>query len=377
MTTNTLAPAAAASSADAAPAAKPGILDIAPYVGGKSKLEAFADPIKLSSNENPLGCSPKAARAYAEAAGRLHIYPDGRASALREAVSAHFGLEPERLIFGNGSDEIFALLNQTYLQPGDVMVTGQYGFLAYRISARANQGEVRLAPEPELRVDADAILECVDARTRIVFISNPANPTGTWNSGEEIRRLHAGLREHVLLVVDEAYAEYVTEPDWESALPMAREVENLVVTRTFSKIHGLAGLRVGFGYAPVAVAEAVDRIRLPFNNSIPAQEAAIAALTDIEHQERSRELVRQWRPRLTQAIRGMGFEVYPSAGNFVLVRFPDAARAARECDAFLHSRGLIVRPTGGYGLTDCLRITVGTAEQNEQLIDALRAFAEG
>ena len=363
-------------SAKPAPAPKPGILTIAPYVGGKAKIEGVAEPIKLSSNENPLGCSEAARQAYLAAIERLHIYPEGRASRLREAVAETFGLEPERLIFGNGSDEVFALLNQAYLSPGDVMVTGQYGFLAYRISATANQAEIRYAPEPDLRVDVDAILSLVDERTKIVYISNPSNPTGSWNSGEEIRRLHAGLPETVLLVIDEAYAEYVAEPDWESALPLAREASNLVVTRTFSKIHGLAGLRVGFGYAPLSVAEAVDRIRLPFNNNIPAQEAAAAALSDHEHQNRSRDLVREWLPRLTQSIRGMGFEVFPSAGNFVLVRFPDPAKTAQMADAFLHGHGLIVRPVGGYGLTDCLRITVGTPEQNGVLLDALRAFAD-
>ncbi len=371
MTTDTLTAKPAA-----APAPKPGILDIAPYVGGKSKLEGVAEPIKLSSNENPLGCSPAARDAYLAAVERLHVYPEGRASKLREAVAKKFGLEPDRLVFGNGSDEIFALLNQSYLEPGDVMVTGQYGFLAYRISAKANQAEIRLAPEPEFRVDVDAILELVDDKTKIVFISNPSNPTGTWNTAEEIRRLHAGLPERVILVIDEAYAEYVTEPGWESALDLARTSPNIVVTRTFSKIHGLAGLRVGFGYAPLSIAEAVDRIRLPFNNSIPAQEAAVAALTDDEHQERSRELVRQWRPRLTQSIRGMGFEVFPSAGNFVLVRFPGGEKTAPKADAFLHARGVIVRPVGGYGLADCLRITVGTEEQNRVLLDALQAFAE-
>jgi histidinol-phosphate aminotransferase len=358
------------------PAPKPGILNIAPYVGGKSKLDGISEPIKLSSNENPLGCSEQARKAYFDAVERLHIYPEGRASKLREAVAEKFGLEPERLIFGNGSDEIFALINQCFLEPGDVMVTGQYGFLAYRISAKANQAEILYAPEPELRVDVDAILNLVDERTKVVYISNPSNPTGSWNSGEEIRRLHAGLPERVLLVIDEAYAEYVTAPDWESALELARNSTNLVVTRTFSKIHGLAGLRIGFGYAPQAVAEAVDRIRLPFNNSIPAQEAGVAALSDDAHHEKTRELVREWLPRLTQSIRGMGFEVFPSAGNFVLVRFPDETKSARDADAFLHSRGLIVRPVGGYGLTDCLRITVGTPEQNGVLLDALQAFAE-
>lgn len=369
---STPASAPAAQVAQLAP--KPGILAISPYVGGKSKIEGVAEPIKLSSNENPLGCSPKALKAYLAAAERLHFYPDSRAGRLREVVAETYGLEPERLIFGNGSDEIFALLNQAYLEPGDNMVTGQYGFLAYRISALANQAEVRLAPEPQLKVEVDAILEMVDAKTKLVFVSNPANPTGSWNTGEEIARLHQKLPPQVLLVVDEAYAEYVTEPDWESAFPLARGAENLVVTRTFSKIHGLAGLRIGFAYAPLAVAGAVDRIRLPFNNAIPAQEAAIAALADLEHQQRSRELVREWRPRLTQSLRGMGLEVFPSAGNFVLVRFPDPKKPAMAADAFLQARGLIVRPVGAYGLPDCLRITVGLPEQNERLIDALRAF---
>lgn len=357
------------------PSPKPGILDIAPYVGGKSKIEGVAEPIKLSSNENPLGPGEKAREAFAAAIERLHLYPEGRASKLRQAVADQHQIEPERLIFGNGSDEVFALINQVYLTPGDNIVTGQYGFLAYRISAKANQAEIKLVPEPDYRVDVDALLAAVDERTKIVYVSNPSNPTGSWNSGEEIRRLHAGLPERVLLVIDEAYAEYVDQPDWESAIDLARSSTNLVVTRTFSKIHGLAALRVGWGYAPQAVAEAVDRIRLPFNNNIPAQEAALAALSDPDHVEASRALVRQWLPRLTQAIKGFGFDVLPSAGNFVLVRFPDERLNAQAADAFLHSRGLIVRPVGGYGLTDCLRITVGTEDQNRALLDALSEFA--
>ncbi|MDO1557907.1 histidinol-phosphate transaminase [Brevundimonas sp. 2R-24] len=360
---------------ESGPEPKPGILDIAPYVGGKSRIEGVAEPIKLSSNENALGAGELAKEAYQKAIADLHMYPEGRASKLRAAVAEHHQVEPERLIFGNGSDEVFALINQCYLTPGDNIVTGQYGFLAYRISAKANQAEVRLVPEPDFRVDVDALAAAVDERTRIVYVSNPSNPTGSWNSGEEIRRLHAALPPHVLLVIDEAYAEYVTEPDWETAIPLAREANNLVVTRTFSKIHGLAALRVGFGYAPLAVAQAVDRIRLPFNNNIPAQMAAVAALQDEAHQKASRELVQQWRPRLAQAIKGFGFDVLPSAGNFVLVRFPDQRLNAQAADAFLHSKGLIVRPVGGYGLTDALRITVGTEDQNRALLDALSEFA--
>ena len=358
------------------PAPKPGILDIAPYVGGKSRIEGVAEPMKLSSNENALGAGEKARAAFQAAMSGIHMYPDGRAAKLRAAVAEHHQIEPERLIFGNGSDEVFALLNQTYLRPGDNIVTGQYGFLAYRISAKANEGIVRLAPEPGFKAEVDALLAEVDERTRIVYVSNPSNPTGSWNSGAEIRRLHAALPPEVLLVIDEAYAEFVTEPDWESAIPLAREASNLIVTRTFSKIHGLGGLRIGFGYAPLAVAEAVDRIRLPFNVSVPALEAATAALGDEAHQKASRELIQTWRPRLTQALRGFGYDVLPSAGNFVLVRFggPDRAQAA---NAYLNARGIIVRPVGGYGLHDALRITVGTEDQNRAVIDALSEFAAG
>jgi histidinol-phosphate aminotransferase len=356
------------------PAPKPGILDIAPYVGGKSRIDGVSEPMKLSSNENMLGAGQLAREAFEAAVGQIHIYPDGRASKLREAVAEHHGLEPERLIFGNGSDEVFALLNQCYLTPGDNIVTGQYGFLAYRISALANQASVRLAPEPEFKATPEALLAQVDDRTRIVYVSSPSNPTGSYNTAEEIRRLHEGLRPEVLLVVDEAYAEYVTEPDWETSFGLARDSQNIVVTRTFSKIHGLGGLRIGFGYAPLKVAEAVDRIRLPFNVSVPGIEAAVAALGDEAHQQASRDLIHTWRPRLTQALRGFGFDVLPSAGNFVLVRFRDADQA-QGANNYLNSRGVIVRPVGGYGLPDCLRITIGTEDQNRAVLDALSEFA--
>ncbi|RZJ06160.1 MAG: histidinol-phosphate transaminase [Brevundimonas sp.] len=358
-----------------APTAKPGILDIAPYVGGKSKIAGVAEPMKLSSNENALGAGEMAREAYQAAIANIHIYPDGRATKLRDAVAEHHGLEPERLIFGNGSDEVFALLNQTYLQPGDNIVTGQYGFLAYRISALANQATVKLAPEPNFKAEVDALLDQVDDRTRIVYISSPSNPTGSYNTGEETRRLHAALPADVILVVDEAYAEFVTAPDWETSFPLARDASNIVVTRTFSKIHGLGGLRIGFGYAPLAICEAVDRIRLPFNVSVPGLEAATAALGDAAHQKASRDLVETWRPRLTQAIKGFGFDVFPSAGNFVLVRFPDPKRTAAAANDYLNTKGIIVRPVGGYGLPDCLRITVGTEDQNRAVIDALSEFA--
>lgn len=356
-----------------APTPKTGILDIAAYVGGKSKIDGVADPIKLSSNENALGCSPKAAAAFVEAQTKLFRYPDGLAAPLRAAVAAYHDLEPERLIFGNGSDEVFSLLNQTYLEAGDNIVTGEHGFLAYRISAQACQAQVRLAPEPDLRIEIDRLLDLVDDRTKIVYISNPANPTGTWNTPDEIADLRARLSPHILLVIDEAYAEFAGDTTWESAFDLARHADNMVVTRTFSKIHGLAGLRVGFGYCPLPVIAAMERIRMPFNINLPAQAAAVAALADQAHIDASREQVESWRPRLIQAIRGMGYQVGASAGNFVLIRFRDRAEA-EQANLFLMQQGLIVRHVANYGLPHALRVTVGKDDENTAFLEALGRF---
>ncbi len=372
------APKLASPRADAGPRPKPGILDIAPYVGGKARAEGFAHPLKLSSNENILGCSPHARAAYAEAADQLHIYPDGRSEGLRAAVARRFGLEPERLIFGCGSDEVFTLLCQVYCEPGDNVVQGQYGFLAYRIAGRAAQAEVRFAPEPQLRLDVDELLRKVDARTRIVFVANPANPTGTWNTRAEIARLHRSLPSDVVLCLDGAYAEFVADPDWCGGLEIARGARNIVATRTFSKAYGLAGLRVGWGYGPAAMIDAMDRIRAPFNVNLPAQHAALAALDDEDFLDRSRALVAQERPRLASALEGLGLAVTPSQANFVLARFaPEPGRTAAEAEAALAAQGVLVRGLKGYGIGDGLRITVGLPEHNAQVIGILTAVLSG
>lgn len=360
------------------PTPKPGILAIAPYVPGKSKVEGVEHPLKLSANENILGSSPDAKAAFASAIDQLHMYPDGRTTILRDAICAKYGLEPERLLFGCGSDEIFQLLNQAYLEPGDNIVQGEFGFGAYAIGARACQAEVRMAHEPNYRVDVDELLKHVDARTRLVFIANPANPTGTWIPGSEVRRLHAALPPSVILVLDGAYAEFARDAAFEDGMSMVREFENVVVTRTFSKLHGLAALRVGWAYMPPEMASAVDRIRLPFNVNIPAQLAAVAALNDDDFQERSLALVDQWRAWLTQQLGGLGLEPVPSAANFVLVGFPKTpGKTAKEAEAFLGQRGLIVRGVGGYGLPDHLRITIGLEEHNRAVVDALSDFMKG
>lgn len=362
-------------SAASRPTPKPGILEIAPYVPGKAKIEGIAHPLKLSANENVLGSSPKAQEAFAGALGQLHMYPEGRSNILRDAIHARYGLEPERLLFGCGSDEIFQLLNQTFLEPGDNIVQGRYGFGAYAIGARACQAEVRMADEPNYRIDVDEILKQVDGRTRLVFIANPANPTGTWISGSEVRRLHVALPPNIILVLDGAYAEFVGDPAFEDGMHMVREFENVVVTRTFSKLHGLAALRVGWAYMRAEIADACDRIRLPFNLNIPAQLAAVAALGDQDFEVRSIALVNQWRPWLTQQLGGLGLDVVPSAANFVLVGFPKPpGKTAKDANDFLAGRGIIPRVVAGYGLPDHLRITIGLEAHNRAVVEALADF---
>jgi histidinol-phosphate aminotransferase len=357
------------------PAPKPGILDISPYKPGKSQAAGFANPVKLSSNENILGCSPKAKAAVIAAAERLHLYPDGRSNALREAVARHYRLEPERLVFGDGTDELLHLINQVYLEPGDNIIQGVYGFGAYAIGARACQAEVRFAPEPNLRIDIDEMLKLVDARTRLVFITNPANPTGTWITAKELERLHAELPPSVMVVVDAAYAEFNSDPAFNDGLELARRASNIIVTHTFSKIYGLASLRIGWAYAPADAAVAIDRIRPPFNTSIAGQEAAIAALADDDFRARSLALVERWRPWLAQQLGALGLEVTPSAANYVLVRFPTTpGQTAVEAEAFLAAHGYLVRGVTNYGLPEHVRITIGLEEHNRTLVELIGRF---
>ena len=357
------------------PDPKPGILDIQAYVPGKSKVEGVEHPIKLSSNENILGSSPDARAAFVAAMDTLHLYPDSRASDLREAVAAHFRLEPERLVFGDGTDEVLHLINQVFLEPGDNIVMGQYGFSAYSIGARACQAEVRMVPEPGYNISVEGMLAAVDDRTRLMFITQPANPTGTFMTRDDLHALHAGLPPRVVLVLDGAYAEFATDPRFDDGLELARNQDNVIVTRTFSKLHGLAALRIGWAYCSATIADAIDRIRAPFNTSIAAQKAAVAALADTEFQARSHDLVAQWRPWMTQQLGGIGLDVVPSQANFVLVGFPTApGRTAGEAEAWLARRGLIVRGVGNYGLPDHLRITIGLEEHNRAVVDALSEF---
>lgn len=353
-------------------APKPGILDIAPYVPGASTAAGVARPIKLSANENPLGCSPLARAAFLEAAGELHLYPDSRTSRLRQALAAKYALEPERLVFGAGSDEIFAMAAQAYLGAGDAMLQPAHGFAAWAIAARAAGGVVKSAPEKDFTVDVDALIEALDAKTRIVFIANPANPTGTWLPFAEVERLHAALPENVLLVLDGAYAECAGAcAGYGDGLHWARDKANVLVTRTFSKLYGLAGLRIGWGYGPREVIDALDRIRLPFSVPRAGEAAAVAALADDDFLARSAALVDAGRDRLSQALKAHGVRTLPSGANFVTACF-DAR--ADEIRVGLSARGILVRGLANYGMPAWLRISVGLAGDLDRFEEALGAL---
>lgn len=357
------------------PTPKPGILEIAPYVGGRAHVEGVGKVFKLSSNESALGASPMAVAAYSEASGGLDIYPEGSAKILREAIADKFGLDADRIVCGNGSDELLTMLAAAYLRPGDEVLFSEHAFLVYKITTLANSAVPVSVPEKNLRTDVDAMLAAVTPKTRIVYLANPNNPTGSYLPFDEVRRLHVGLRPDTLLVIDAAYAEYVRRNDYESGIEMVANFQNVVMTRTFSKIYGLAGLRVGWAYCPAAIADVLNRIRGPFNVSVPAQRAAAAALKDRAHLEAGVAHNEKWREWLTTEIRKLGFRVDDSVGNFVLIHFArDKGKTAHDADQFLCSRGIILRGVTSYGLPDCLRLTVGSEEANRTAVAALADF---
>ena len=357
------------------PVPRPGVLAIDPYVPGKSAAPGVAKVHKLSSNETPLGPSPQAVEAARAATGHLERYPDGAATRLREAIAAKYGLDPGRVVCGAGSDELLSLLAYAYLGPGDEGIFTAHGFLVYRIAILAAGGAPVVADERDLTADVDAILDKVTPRTKIVFLANPNNPTGTYLSFEEIKRLHAGLPPHVLLVLDAAYAEYVRRNDYAAGLELVATSDNVVMTRTFSKIYGLASLRLGWMVGPAHVVDAVNRIRGPFNVSGPGIAAGVAAITDDAHLAAAVAHNEEWLPWLAREIAALGLKVTPSVANFVLVHFPDApGRTARDADAFLTRRGLVLRQVGAYGLPNAMRLTVGDAEANRLVVEALGDF---
>ncbi|HUR43022.1 MAG TPA: histidinol-phosphate transaminase [Aestuariivirga sp.] len=354
------------------PRPKPGILGIAPYVPGKSGT-GEKKVFKLSSNESPLGPSPRAIAAFQAEAQALALYPDGSATALREAIAARHGLNAANIVCGAGSDEMLQLLAHAYLGPGDEAIYSQHGFLVYPLAIAANGASAVVAPERQETADVDAILARVSDRTRIVFLANPNNPTGTYLPFSEVKRLHAGLSDHVLLVLDSAYAEYVRAPDYDAGIGLVETSSNVVMTRTFSKIYGLAALRLGWAYCPSPIAEVLHRIRGPFNVSAPAIAAGVAAIDDLAFVEQAIAHNARWLPWLMRELTALGLRVTPSAGNFLLIHFPPEKNAV-AADYFLTEQGLVLRRMEVYGLPHALRLTVGTEEANHALIVALREF---
>lgn len=359
--------------ARARPRPRASILGIDPYVPGKSAAPGAARIFKLSANETPLGASPYAQQALRDYASRLHDYPDGSAKELREALAARHGLDPEKIVCGNGSDEVLHLLASAYIGPGDEAIFTEHGFLVYKIAILAAGGTPVVAQETDLRADVSKILAKVNRRTKAVFFANPNNPTGTYLPASEIQRLAQNLPGHVLLVLDAAYAEYVTRADYSAGVELVHLSENVVMTRTFSKIYGLAGLRLGWCYAPRAVCDALNRIRGPFNTSGAASAAGIGALQDKAHLAKAVAHNETWLPWLAKEISALGIKVTPSVGNFLLLHFTGKAQAM-EADSFLTRRGLILRAVPAYGLPQCLRLTVGTEEANRLAVSALADF---
>ncbi|MTJ81144.1 MAG: histidinol-phosphate transaminase [Telmatospirillum sp.] len=357
----------------AAPKPRPGILDISPYVGGRSTLAGMDRVIKLSSNEGALGPSPRAIAAYQAVAAEMHRYPDGHAEALRHALAGQMGLDAGRIVCGAGSDELLQLLVRGYAGPGDEVLYSRYGFLVYPIAARASGATPVVADEDDLTASVDNLLAAVTPRTKIVFLANPNNPTGTYLPESEVRRLRDGLPGDVLLVLDAAYAEFVDRNDYSAGAELVEVSDNVVMTRTFSKIYAMGGLRLGWAYCPAAIADVLNRIRGPFNVSSAALAAGQAAVEDVAYLDVVRRHNAYWRDWFTGQVQALGLTAIPSVANFVLIRFPDQARAS-AADAWLRGRGIIVRPVASYGLADCLRVSIGRDTEMQALVEALAGF---
>jgi histidinol-phosphate aminotransferase len=356
------------------PEVNPSILEIAAYVPGKSKAAPGIEPIKLSANESPLGASPKAQEAYRYHAHNLAIYPDGAATQLREAIGEVHGLDPQKIGVGSGSDELLHLIAQLYLQPGDEAVMSQFGFLVYPIVTRGAGGTPIFAAETDLKTDVDAMLGAVTEKTKVVYLANPNNPTGSYLTADELDRLHAGLPKNVLLVIDAAYAEYVDAADYKLGIDLVDAHQNVVVTRTFSKI-GLANLRVGWLYGPDHFMDGFNRLRGPFNVNGAAMKAAEAAVRDVEFTAQLKAHNKRLRDMLVAELQSNWYRTRPSQGNFVLTEFSDEpGHTAKDAFEALLQEGLVVREMASYGLPNALRISIGHEKDMKKLMQVLQSL---
>ncbi|MBE8220114.1 MAG: histidinol-phosphate transaminase [Alphaproteobacteria bacterium] len=364
------------------PSPKPivGILDTPLYVGGRSSIAGHSIPAgqaekavyKLSANENALGASAEALAVLAQNQNPA-IYPDGHSTALRDGLADAHNIEAARIVCGTGSGDLLQLLAHGFLQTGDEFIFSEYGFLLYELAGRSTGATPIKVAENDLTIDVDAMLAAVSDKTKMVFIANPNNPTGTMLGGDEIMRLHAGLRVDIVLVIDEAYWEYVEAEFHACDFAWAGQYENIVITRTFSKAYGLAALRLGWCYCPLDIAAVLNRLRGPFNVSALAQNAGLAAVRDTEHLGASHAHNRQWRDWLRQQLAALDINVRPSHANFILLEFGDSA-TAQAVDDFLGTKNIIVRGLAAFGLAHALRLTIGTEAANRAVVEALSEF---
>ncbi len=357
------------------PIAKAGVMSIKPYVGGESELDGRDDIVKLSSNEGAFGPSPLAQDAYAKSAAELHRYPDGGSTELRRTIGEIHGLNPAQIVCGSGSDELISLLCGAYAGEGDEVLYSQFGFLMYAISAKAAGATPVWATETDLTANVDALLAAVTPRTRLLFLANPNNPTGTYLPANEVARLRANLRDDILLVIDAAYAEYVVKGDYSPGIDLVDAGDNVIMTRTFSKIHGLGGIRLGWAYGPETVIDVLNRARGPFNVNAAALSAGAAAIRDQPFTAHCRDENLRVLAWTYQRLQNLGLNVTESVGNFLLVCFDnDPDRSAATADSYLKENGIIVRNVASYGLPDCLRITIGTDQEMHRVVDVLSRF---
>ena len=349
---------------------------LSPYVQGKGRIDGHANPTKLSSNESNLGPSPRAIEAYKAVSTELYRYPDGDQNDLRDAIAEVHGLDAAHIFCGNGSDEAIQLLTRAYVSPGDEVIVSQYSFVMARTHALTQGANVVVADEPNFTLSVDTILQKVTHKTRLVVIANPNNPAGTYIPKSDIERLADGLPSHILLILDGAYAEYVTKPDYSDGAFLVERSENVVMTRTFSKLYGLAGLRIGWAYCPENIVNTVQRIRTPFNTTAASLAAAEAAVRDTAYTQMVRDHNQKWLDRLAAGLTKAGLEVVPSVSNCFLLRFPmKGGKTADTAWHFLLDQGIITRPAiQAGGPEDCIRITIGLDHENQAVIDALSEF---
>ncbi|MEP7247223.1 MAG: histidinol-phosphate transaminase [Gammaproteobacteria bacterium] len=374
---NAQMPAAGAAASQAPPPEPNNTLrTLAPFRQGKSRIAGHDSPIKLSANESPHGPSPLAIEAYKRCASVLYRYPDGSQAELCQAIAETFRLCVDNIVCGNGSDELQQLLIRAYVRPGDEVVFSQHSFAMAMVHATAQGARLVFAEEPDLRPDADSLLKAVTPKTRMVVLATPNNPVGRYISRDELWRLYRALPSHVVLLIDSAYADYVDAPDFEAGAALVEAGQNAVMTRTFSKLYGLAGLRIGWAYAPANIIDSIQRIRTPFNASIDAMAAAVAAVRDVAYSRHVRDYNRLQLTRIQQGVTTgpAGMEFVSSSANFYLLRFVDGVHTAAGAAAALETNGIIPRPVGDSGPQNCLRITVGLEHENDAVLRVLGAY---